>query len=219
MKKTLTAIGLSTVLMAGALQAEEVAKSDGTYIGVGGGATFNVASVGKGHFTDETEEYKVSSISDGDAGYIVYGGYQFNKIIAVEAAFTDYGSFSETVDRNDNTGSSNVSSDPYSFSVYADAGYSFDNGLRPFGQLGLGYMSVNGSTLADKFSLDDGVTIRFGVGFEYAPAALIGFGMRVAYVDELRMSTDYKSQENGDLDTATVTNANGMLYIGAQYKF
>lgn len=215
MKKILMAMGVSTFLMTGALQAEDTLKVDGVYLGLGGGPSFNIAAVGKGNFTDDTTEYDSGHISDGDFGYILYGGYQFNKIIAVEAAYTDYGSFSETL----NPGSVTVTTDPSSFSVYANAGYTFGNGLRPFGQLGLGYMNIDGSVLADSFDLDDGVSLRVGVGLEYAPAALIGFGFRVAYVDELRMSTDYKSKDNGDLETTTVMNANGMLYIGAQYKF
>ena len=215
MKKSLIAIGVSSLLITSVLQAEDTLKIDGAYLGLGGGASFNSASVGKGNFTDNTTEYTTSSISDGDVGYLIYGGYQFNKIIAVEAAYTDYGSFSETVD----PGSVELSTAPNSFSVYANAGYSFDNGLRPFGQLGLGYMNINGSRLAKSFDLDDGLSVRFGVGLEYAPAALIGFGFRVAYVDELLMSTDYKAKDDGELDTTSVMNINGLLYIGAQYKF
>jgi len=223
MKKILLAVGLSTFLMTGLLQAEDtqkaVAKADGVYLGVGGGVTFNVAYLYTGYYQDDTSVYNDGSLSDSSAGYIIYGGYQFNKIIGVEVAYTDYGSFSDTLTRSGiNPTTTTFTSDPTSFSVYANAGYTFANGLRPFGQLGLGYVIVNGSGTTNGLNIDDGVSMRFGLGLEYAAPALAGFGFRVAYIDELQMDASYTSYDNGDKSTLFM-NVNGMLYVGAQYKF
>jgi opacity protein-like surface antigen len=142
MKKVFTSFALGSILLSGALSAEEVKSvplnPDGFYLGVGGGVSFNVTVLSLGNYQDNTTSYSTGSLSDTDVGYIVYGGYQFNKIIAVEAAYTDYGSFSDTASKIFQPGVETFSSDPSTVSVYANAGYTFANGLRPFGQIGLG---------------------------------------------------------------------------------
>ena len=222
MNKILLAVGLSAFLMAGLLHAQDiqkaVPKADGIYLGVGGGVTFNFAFLSVGNYQDETSVYTSDSLGDVDGGYLVYAGYQFNKIIAVEAAYTDYGSFSDTL--TDSLGRvTTFTTDPQSFTVYANAGYTFANGLRPFGQIGLGYMKVNGSNTTDKINIDDGVSMRLGLGLEYTPKALVGFGLRVAYIDEMTMDASYKSNDNGSTTSTLMMNINGMLYVGGQYKF
>jgi len=222
MNKILLAVGLSTFLMTGLLQAEDsqkaVSKADGAYIGLGGGVTFNAAYLSAGYYKDDTSTYTDGSLSDSSAGYIVYGGYQFNKIIAVEAAYTDYGSFSDTLTKLSG-GVTTFTSDPASISVYANAGYTFSNGLRPFGQIGLGYMMVNGSGTTSGIDIDDSISMRFGLGLEYTAPTLAGFGFRVAYIDELQMDASYNSYDNGQSTSTLLMNVNGMLYVGAQYKF
>lgn len=223
MKNVFTSMALGSVLLFSGLHAEEVTtpqiKQDGFYVGAGGGMSFNAVVLSKGYFQDDTTTYKSDNLSDTDIGYIVYGGYQFNKIIAVEAAYTDYGSFSDTVATASVPGNETFKSDPASFSLYANAGYTFANGLRPFGQIGAGYLMVNGSRTTDAINIDDGMSMRFGLGLEYAPPKLAGFGFRIAYIEELTMDYDYKADDNGQ-DTSTVMmNYNGMMYVGAQYKF
>ena len=224
MNKLVLAYGLGTLLFGVNVMAEEGVlfplKVEGFYLGVGAGSSANVSVLSEGHYKDDTDAYNTDNLSDTDTGYILYGGYQINKIIAVEAAYTDYGSFSDTA-TTESLPSKRVTfkSDPNSFSVYANAGYTFDNGLRPFGQLGLGYLQVNGSGSTDKINIDDGVSLRFGIGLDYAPKELIGFGFRVAYVDDVVMDFNYKANDNGSETDTVLTNLNGLLYIGAQYKF
>ena len=223
MKKVFTSFALGCILLSGALSAEEVKpaplKADGFYLGVGGGVTFNVTILSLGNYQDDTTTYSTGDLSDTDVGYIVYGGYQFNKIIAVEAAYTDCGSFSDTASKIFQPGVETFSSDPSTVSVYANAGYTFANGLRPYGQLGLGYLMVNGSSSMDAIGVDDGLSMRFGLGLDYASKKLSGFGFRVAYVEDVAMDYSYNADDNG-YDTSTLLmNVNGMLYVGAQYKF
>ncbi len=222
MKKVLKILCMSTLLLTTSMMANEIdsasPKVEGVYLGLGGGVSFNLALLSAGNYQDDTSVYTSDSLGDSSGGYLVYGGYQFNKIIAVEAAYTDYGSFSDTL--TDKSGRvSTFTSDPTSFTVYANAGYTFENGLRPFGQLGLGYLMVNGSNTTDRINIDDGVSMRLGLGVEYAPKTLSGFGFRVAYIDEMTMDSSYVSNDNGSTTTTLLMNINGMLYIGGQYKF
>lgn len=223
MKKVFTSFALGSILLSGALFAEEVKSvplnPDGFYLGVGGGVSFNVTVLSLGNYQDNTTSYSTGSLSDTDVGYIVYGGYQFNKIIAVEAAYTDYGSFSDTASKILQPGVETFSSDPSTVSVYANAGYTFANGLRPFGQIGLGYLMINGSSSMDAIGIDDSVSMRFGLGLEYAPKKLSGFGFRVAYVEDVAMDFSYNADDNGKDTSTLLINADGMLYVGAQYKF
>ena len=222
MNKALIVVGMGLFLTAGAVQAQEVqkavVKADGIYVGLGGGVTFNIAYLYKGYYQDDTTTYKDGMLSDSNVGYIVYGGYQFNKIIALEASYTDYGSFSDTIARR--SGSlTTFTSDPTSISVYANAGYTFDNGMRPFGQLGLGYMLINGSNTIDNIGIDDSISMRLGFGFEYSVPTLDGFGFRVAYVEDIQMDGSYSSYDDGRSTSTFLINANGMFYVSAQYKF
>jgi len=216
-------LALGGILLSSTLQAEEMntppLKPDGFYLGLGGGVTFNLTLLATGYFQDDTTIYDSADLSDADVGYIVYAGYQFNKIIAVEAAYTDYGSFSDTVQKAYAPGKVTLESDPSSVSVYANAGYTFSNGFRPFGQIGVGYLMVNGSRATDAIGIDDSMSMRFGLGVEYAPAKLSGFGFRAAYVEELGMDFSYNAYENGSDTSALLMNIDGMLYVGAQYKF
>ena len=224
MNKIVLAYGLGALLFAVNVMAEDGAvyplKVEGFYLGVGAGSSVNVSVLSEGHYKDDTYTYDTDELSDTDTGYILYGGYQINRIIAVEVAYTDYGSFSDTA-TTESLPSKRVTfkSDPNSFSVYANAGYTFDNGLRPFGQLGLGYLKVNGSSSTDKINIDDGASLRFGVGLDYAPKELIGFGFRVAYVNDIVTDFNYKANDNGSETDAVLTHLNGLLYLGAQYKF
>jgi len=223
MKNILKVAGLSALLLSANVMAEEkvsaISKADGFYLGAGGGTTFGLSFLSIGNYQDNTSTYDTGYLGDSSFGYIFYGGYQFNKIIAIEAAYTDYGSFSDNLRDTTTDRDVKVSTDPTSMSVYANAGYTFANGLRPFGQIGLGYMQINGSTLADNIGLDDSMTMRFGLGLEYAPSNLVGFGFRVAYVEDVAMDMSYSSDNNGNDTSTLLMNVNGMLYVGAQYKF
>ena len=219
------ALSLVSLVLSTTVIAEETAtKVDGFYAGLGGGVTFNGAVLTKGDYvSDGTNSYDVSKVGDSSAGYVIYGGYQFNKIIAVEASFTDYGSFSDDIKSKNGLLTRTFKTDPMAGSVYANAGYTFGNGLRPFGELGLGYMTSNQSDNLDRLNNfnDSFMTFHWGAGLEYAPVSFNGFGFRVAYTGD--MNADYNavaSDENDHIDKhAMLMRYYGMLYVGAQYKF
>jgi len=223
MKKFTVALSLVSLIASAALAEESVAKAEGFYAGLGGGVTLNGVMLTKDDtVSDGVNSYDVSTMDDSSAGYLLYAGYQFNKIIAIEASFVDYGSFSDDIKSKNGLVTRTFTSDPMGGAVYANAGYTFDNGVRPFAQLGLGYMANNQSDNLDRLNnFDDSfMTMRFGLGVEYAPTALKGFGFRAAYIEDVNMDANaVADDENGKTVDAVLMRYYGMLYVGAQYKF
>lgn len=223
MKKIASFIALITMMLSTTLSADETntQKIDGFYGGLGGGMSWNALVISKGnHPEDGNSTYNFKNASDNSGGYIIYAGYQINKIIAVEGSFTDYGSFEDTVTDQLNI-KRNIKSDPVAGAVYANAGYTFANGLRPFGQLGFAYVNSNGVKDLSKLGIKDNYTsIHWGTGLEYAPKKLNGFGFRVAIAGDTGMDMNYEAaDENGDLKTTTLMRWTNLTYISAQYKF
>jgi len=195
MKKLTLALGvvafLSTAIIAGP-------NSSGAYVGLGYGTT-----------NYESDDF-VSGVDTTDSGFKVYGGYQFNNIIAVEAAYTDYGDFKLPAINKTYVA-------PTSFSVAANVGYSFlDSQLRPYGMLGLGYLPLNTTDYFIKEAGEDKqATLHYGVGIQYEPNLFKGVGFRLGY------EADIYSIEiiNPALEDKTYTQAFSLLYLGVQYKF
>ena len=197
-------------------------KIDGFYAGLGGGVSGNAVILSNGSYvSDGTSTYDFNSLSDISGGYIVYAGYQFNKIIAVEASFVDYGSFKDSTKIRNTNIEKTFTSDPLGGAVYANAGYTFGNGLRPFGQLGLGYIDSNpGSNYNGTGISEDFMTMKWGVGLEYAPVKLKGVGFRFAFTGDTNMDSEYESVDNSnDIKTTYLWRYYEMFYVGAQYKF
>ncbi|CAM2927692.1 outer membrane protein [Vibrio rarus] len=92
-------------------------------------------------------------------------GYQINRIVGIEATYTDYGHI------NARTHHDSVKVfDPESFSVSANLGYSFHNGLRPFAKIGLSYVDLGqddsqNSAIKNPNKLGG---VHVGAGVEYA---------------------------------------------------
>ena len=202
----------------------KVNTGKGFYIGAGVGASFyNISgSDGTYHIPDDgSGSHNVSindleSLDDSDVGYLFYGGYQFNKIIGVEASYTEYGSFSGELEKEVFT------KKPRSYAVYANAGYAFFNAqLRPFGLLGIGYLQSNQSNMYDiNNEENDFATLHTGFGVDYYPTVLNGFGVRASYTTDLYIDSEYVVYDEADLITSTsLWQYYGLLYVGVQYKF
>lgn len=149
----------------------------------------------------------LTSDSDGSA-YKLIAGYQINRIVAIEAQYTKY---ADTDVKVQNISALKLSHD--TFTVAANVGYTFDNGLRPFATLGFGSISyevkenVTGNNFKDS---ESGGTVRLGVGLEYAPVMLGGLAFRAGYeVDHYTLETAFK-----DYDQSV-----GSWYVGSTYKF
>lgn len=227
MKKSV--ISLAVAFAATSLMSAEVLIdediSEGFYLGAGiGGSFYNVSLTQSSYYLYDPEGTYTINGSDldqldgSDMGYLFYGGYQFNKIIGVEASFTDYGTFSSKVRRYEFT------MKPQSYAISANAGYNFFNAqLRPFGLLGLGYLVRNQSGAYEKMKAfdNDFATLHMGLGVEYYPTVLKGFGVRASYTADSYVS-DVDTREISTADKVTQTTLwqyYSIVYVGVQYKF
>jgi len=194
--KSITVLGALTAL---ALTASVQANQDvsGFYIGGGFGST-NVDLDETGAIYDED--------TDGTTLKFI-GGYQFNRIVAIEAQYTQYGEV--TPDKGYKVNGKLYTWDATSFSVSANLGYTFQNGLRPFGIIGLSSLDLDESFKT--FKDDRATALHIGLGLEYTPAALSGVSFRVGY------EADSFTIDNGrSADTDVVI---GSAYVAATYKF
>ncbi len=207
LKYSLSAL-LALSMTASVLNADE----EFVYAGVGAGySLFNANFLDSDYYLVDDQvasAYKHKNYNEDSIGFKAYGGYRFNNIIAVEASFTDYGTIS----------SKNYTQNPQALALYANAGYAFlDNQLRPFGILGLSYLQTNQSyNLLD----DDFVAIHAGLGLEYYPKGLKGFGMRAAFESDLHVSSQYATNASEThYSSQSFWKRYMLFYVGAQYKF
>ena len=189
MKKIILASFLVFGLTTSAV-ADENAK--GAYFGLGYGSTsFNDDNIGNVNLKD-----------DSDNGVKVYGGYQFNKIVGVEATYTDYGKFSYP----------DTELSASAVSVAANLGYNFlDAQLRPFALVGLSYLNISQSG-TPIYADDNTVAFSYGIGIEYAPKVLNGIGFRAEWNADIFAVTEFYSDED-------YVQAFTMFNVAVQYKF
>jgi opacity protein-like surface antigen len=193
MEKYMKKIILASLLAFG-LTSSAIASEDGSgaYVGLAYGATA---------FDDGDARTVIKD--DTDSGYKIYGGYQFNKIVGVEASYTDYGTFTYVSGRT---------LESSAFGVAANLGYNFlDGQLRPFGLLGLSALSLdqnNGPVYDD----DSTISVTYGVGVEYYPKAFKGVGFRALWNVEA-YSVDDRIGSDSHIE------AFGMFSAAVAYKF
>ena len=200
MKNMLIKISTLLLLMS-MLNANE--DGSGAYIGLGLGST---AYVDSGFVKEQqTAEDELGAV---DSGFKIYGGYQFNQIIGLEASYTDYDEFTA----GDYTHASK------SINISANLGYSFlDGQLRPFGLLGFGYLKNSFPHRDNTPSIDeDDFAFHLGLGLDYTPRNLGGLGFRLAYEGN---SFSYDVDSNVTTKEDSYRQAFGILYLGAHYKF
>ncbi|MEZ9838611.1 porin family protein [Vibrio sp. 10N.261.52.C11] len=129
-----------------------------------------------------------------DNTYRLIAGYKFNRIVSVEAQYTDFGDIALKT----KSGNKVFTWTPQIFSVTANLGYTFDNGSRPSG---------------DGFD-DSGDGIRMGVGVGYTPPTMSSLSFRLAYEAD---AFDIEDYENGHKTEDTVVLDS--FYLGAMYTF
>ncbi len=203
MKKLLLATLVCSLSSTYAVASENTTNSNkyqGFYVGAGVGTT---------DFHDDRKSFlknnhTVGYSNDGGAeSYKIIDGYQFNRIISLEAQYTAYGDVKYTLETNGIKATGKTKHE--SFSLAANLGYTFDNGLRPFATVGFGQIS-----LKDSMIKDDGGLIRLGAGLEYQVKQVPGLGIRAAYeADFYTLETAVK-----DFDQSV-----GSWYLGTTYKF
>ncbi|MDA0118888.1 outer membrane beta-barrel protein [Vibrio sp. T11.5] len=132
--------------------------------------------------------------------YKLIAGYMFNRIIGLEAQYTDYA----PIKVNSSLSAFNHELDLSSFTLNTNVGYTFDNGLRPFVTAGLGSIDL------DESGSEAGATIRIGAGVEYFVPQLSGLSIRAAYEVDSFVLDFYGKEYN---------QAIGSFYASASYNF
>ena len=105
-----------------------------------------------------------------DKSYHVIAGYQEGRIFAWELQYVKYGKDAYEF------------FNPSSFSASVNAGYTFNNGVRPFAVLGLGVTDVNlPSSSYGVITADSDLSYHYGVGVEFSPKELKGMTFRLSH--------------------------------------
>lgn len=195
MKKSTVLMALTAVALTTNIQANQ--DVSGFYIGAGVGST---------NTSNDTDGFSIDADTDGSTLKAI-GGYQFNRVVAIEAQYTKYGDIIPLPSVNQIYKWS-----PTTVSLSANLGYTFDNGLRPFTTIGLSSLDLDQSLVSP---LDDSssTALHFGLGLEYTPASLSGISFRTGYEGDAFLidnSLNYVS------DTAVLI---GSFYVAALYKF
>ena len=150
--------------------------------------------------TTYDDDVSGSTLETNDSTFKLIGGYQFNRIVGIEAQYTKYSDVTAP--------QTSGALEPTAISVAANLGYTFDSGWRPFGTVGLTQMSIDIPFAKD----EDETALRLGAGVEYTPASLEHLNFRVAYeVDTFSIDTGFPDYD--------VTFQLGSFYAGATYKF
>ena len=150
--------------------------------------------------TTYDDDVSGSTLETNDSTFKLIGGYQFNRIVGIEAQYTKYSDVTAP--------GSPYALEPSAISIAANLGYTFDSGWRPFGTVGLAQMSIDVPFAKN----EDETALRLGAGVEYTPASLEHLNFRVAYeVDTFSIDTGFPDYD--------VTFQLGSFYAGATYKF
>lgn len=152
-----------------------------------------------------------------DNAYRIIAGYKFNRIVSLELQYTDYGDVVAKYPLS----SGGFTWTPQVFSITANLGYTFDNGVRPFGTIGLSSIDLDmkhsdGSRPSSSEFDDSGAGVRVGFGVEYTP--LCELSLRLGYeADAFTVEVDEGSswkQRKVEKDIVLAS-----FYLGATYNF
>ncbi|MCG9693839.1 porin family protein [Vibrio sp. Isolate22] len=164
---------------------------------------------------------KTATFEAKDNAYRIMAGYKFNRIASIEAQYTDYGDVVAHNAKINFARSYNFSWAPKVISLSANLGYTFDNGLRPFGVVGLSSIDLDskeGRYSLSQIKSDADTGARVGLGLEYTPPKAPAFSMRLGYeadvfdaeINETRLGTNKTYKKTVTLDS---------FYLGAMYTF
>lgn len=213
MMKRLFISGLLMVTLT-SVSVEGAENGRGVYLGIGHAASF----YNDGDYLKD--EFQIDHLDGSDTGFVIYGGYQLDEILGIEASYTDYGKFNAD---------QKVSQASTAYTLAVNLGYSFlDGQLRPFTLLGLGYINTDYKNYPDTVTIDGRdyrvvdpdtrhTAFHYGLGIQYEPDLLIGFGVRLAYEGSIYILS--MEQATDSSETNYYGQNLGALYLSLQYKF
>ena len=160
------------------------------------------------------------SFKTDDNTYRLIAGYKFNRMVSVEAQYSDYGD----MDVRFSAGKGGLTWTPTVVSVAANVGYTFVNGVRPFGIVGLSKIDLDmkypdGSRPRNDTFDFTGYGIRLGVGVEYIPPPLPQFSLRLGYESDIFDIETSEVDNNLNIKMVERTIVLDSFYLGAMYTF
>ncbi|TVU60484.1 porin family protein [Vibrio atlanticus] len=204
---------LSIAMMSAFAANNVIAADSGFYLG---GAIGSSGIDDGGLFESSREPI---SFEAEDNTYRIIAGYQFNRIVSLELQYTDFG---DVVAKNPLSGDG-FTWTPQIFSIAANLGYTFDNGVRPFGTIGLSSIDLDmkysdGSRPSSSDFDDSGTGLRLGVGVEYTPPKFSEFSLRLGYEADAFTIETYEGAfaQKRKVERDIVLDS---FYVGATYNF
>lgn len=188
MKLQIKSFFAAALLALGVIATPVLAQDTGWYFGVSvGQSKFDVPGVA-GVTTLSTE--------DDDMGWKIYGGYQFNKHLAVEVGYHDFGGFTQS----GTPGPFNVQGDVTGVSAAAVGILPLNPSFSLFGKAGLIFLDISSTASGPLVvTAEDGTELLVGVGARYNFNRNVGIQLEWEYF-------------GGDLKT-------NFLSLGLRYKF
>ncbi|MFV8461064.1 porin family protein [Vibrio campbellii] len=169
---------------------------------------------------------KTATFEAKDHTYRVIAGYKFNRIVSIEAQYTDYGEIEAHNPYMNFAREYNFSWKPKVTSIGANLGYTFANGLRPFGIIGLSNVDLNLKTRKPSLSelkADADTGGRVGLGLEFTPPKAPAFSMRLGYEADVFDAEIHERRFKGwSVETNKTYKKTVILdsfYLGAMYTF
>ena len=195
---------LGAVLMSGLSFNSMAAMDRGWYVGGGFGTT---------EMTSESDSGTTQDPSFDEKGHTLraMAGFKFNRIASIEFQYADYGEIKQKGSANEST------LEPTAISIAGNIGYTFDNGIRPFGIIGLTHIDLG----VDQPGFDDkGDAVRIGFGLEYVNPRMNGMSFRLGYEADM-FDVVVTERDNRTLITTQTTNSVtlGSAYAGVSYHF
>jgi opacity protein-like surface antigen len=150
-----------------------------------------------------------------DNSFHIIGGYKFNRVASLELQYTNYGDVKTKAD-----GKTGMIWSPTAISLSGNVGYTFNNGVRPYGIIGLSYVDLDMKfdpelrKVLDRRNVklnDSGDALRIGLGIEYTPKVVEGMSFRVGYESDIFDFTSFDQQ------TYSVTL--GSFFVAGTYHF
>lgn len=200
---------LCAVLASLSLGNSAVAAERGYYFGGGVGS----ASIDDGGMNDYRST--PTTIKADDNSFHLMGGYKFNRVASLELQYTNYGDVKTKV-----AGKNVMTWSPTAISLSGNIGYTFNNGFRPYGIIGLSYIDLDMKLHPELHQMmvqknakvnDSGDALRIGLGIEYTPKVVEGVSFRAGYESDI---FDFKH-----FDTQTYSVTLGSFFVAGTYHF
>jgi opacity protein-like surface antigen len=200
------AAAVALALSAGTAVAQTDENDSGFYVGAGIGQ-FNVQI----DDIDQTDE-AIQKLDDSDNSWKALAGWRFNRFVAVELDYIDFGAVNGTFGGTANGTTANGSSGDYNVSISGFAPYVI--GTIPLGPIELfgkvGYYFYDTKT---SFHLDDPLSNDLADSSSSEEDFVYGAGLGVTFLQHVNARLEYEKIDAKNIDDADA------LWLSASWRF